>query len=53
MQTSFCTAKKEIVIVYNTPSKKLIAPLRDNYKRLCIDEEQIPVLLHALSRNFR
>lgn len=31
MQTSFCTAKKEIVIVYNTSSKKLIAPLRDNY----------------------
>ena len=31
MQTSSCTAKKEIVIVYNTPSKKLIAPLRDNY----------------------
>lgn len=31
MQTSFCTAKKEIVIVYDTSSKKLIAPLRDNY----------------------
>lgn len=31
MQTSSCTTKREIVIIYNTPSKKLIAPLRNNY----------------------
>lgn len=33
MQTSSCTAKKEIIIVYNTPSKKLIAPLRNGYSK--------------------
>ena len=41
MQTSSCTAKKEIVIVYNTPSKKLIAPLRNGYSKANLHAENL------------